>query len=874
MADRPDGSRRNGKRRVRFNGLHVALFVILFLLVAGFGTAAGFVVGALRTLPDLALRAPTPQQSSIIYDSAGNEIVRLYDVQNRSLVSIDELPKFVPNAFIAVEDRRFYSHRGVDVWRTLGALVNDLRGGSLQGGSTITQQLARNLYERVGTEQTVARKIREAVVAVALERRYTKAQILEMYLNQIYFGHSAYGIEAASQLYFGKRPSELTLDEAATLAALPKAPNYYEPKDHPDRAQERRNVVLSLMREQNMITDAQYNEALAAPITVAEKQPTNIGHADVKAPWFVDYVVSQLLEHYSPQQVYQGGLRIYTTLDLKVQDAIDAAVSNVLDERYPLPASFEEQHVEAGMIIMEPDTGYVRGIYGGRMHDRALAFDFATEAHRNPGSAIKPLVVYTPALMNGMTAATVIDDAPELFAQPGRAPFAPQNFEHNFSGLTTLREAVRRSVNVVAVKVLAQIGVETGYQVAKNMGIASLVPQDAAPDHYSLALGGLTQGTNALEMAIAYSTLANGGSRPDPIVITKVTDPDGKVLERHEPSLTRVVDTKVAYIMTDILRSVVEERPANGYNNPHHTGGNAKIPNWPTAGKTGTTDERADAWFAGYTPHYTGVVWLGYSGARRAMPSEQGGASPAKIFRQAMTGALDGIHPTEFQRPDGIVAVNISAKSGKIPSPQTPPRWVRPELFSQGTQPAAIDDAFYQAEVCQEASSYLYDATCSTCTPASAIFLRRPAVTVDDVRAFANAVHRSPESQIPADMSMVGPQLSCLDNPDLNQGPPPDQGPPTGGEVIAPGTFELSISNGQWSPFLFTAKAGQYVFAVTNADTETHRFTIKTLHIDVELPAGETVQIPVDLSSIDKPKLVTFQCGLHDGELGRFLVTP
>ncbi|MCL6521468.1 MAG: PBP1A family penicillin-binding protein [Firmicutes bacterium] len=835
------GQHVRNQRRPSLRAGRIALLLLFVLFVVAAGAGAGLFLAALRTLPELAPTPPTPQMSSIIYDRYGQPVTTIFATQDRTWVRLSQMPAVVPEAFVAIEDRRFYQHHGIDVVRTLGALVNDLRGGSLQGGSTITQQLARTLYSQVGTERTLERKIREALVALALERQYSKQQILEMYLNLIYFGHSAYGIQAAARAYFDVDASRLTLAQAATLAALPKGPNLYEPIGHPQAALQRRNLVLDAMAEAGYISTSEAEAAKRQPLGVHPAQRiVQKGYPD---PWFVDYVIQQLLQRYSWKQVYEGGLRIYTTLDPRIDQQAQKIVSDDLAAWYP-PEQLRragQRPLQAAAVLMDPRTGEIRGMVGGLEHTTSLGNNWAVLPNR-PGSAIKPLAVYVPALSQGITAATVFDDSPVSFPRPGQPPWQPRNFESGqYMGLTTVREAVRRSVNVVAVRVLDAVGVDKGWSMARALGLESLTPQDRT---LSLALGGLTHGVTPVEMAVGYSTIANGGLRPKPLVIRKVVTADGKVLEQDDPSLTRVISPQVAYVMTDILRSVVEDRPANGFILPSHTGGAARIPGWPTAGKTGTDENFYNAWFAGFTPTLTGIVWIGHEGSMAALPGGmQGGSAhgPAGLFRQLMTMALEGQKPVDFTRPPGIVTVRISAKSGKIAGPLTPDRWARDEIFVAGTQPAELDDAFYTAEVCAEDPQLLYQPGCA-CTPVSRLFLRRPPV--------AQA----------ADMAMTAPTASCSPSP-AGQ---------TGAGAPAATVVDLAIGEAGWSPSRLELSTGSYLFRIRNESGQAHRLVVDGLGVRLDLAPGQSVALPLDLS---RPGTYPFRCDLHPAEQGEIAVS-
>jgi len=745
------------RRRVRW--LRVLLLLIVLLGLLACGTLVGFIASAAKAMPQIT--RPKPQLTSFIYDKNGDVLTKLYGLENRIPVSLEEMPQHLRDAFVAIEDHRFYSHFGLDIARILKSFWVIIRTDQIQGASTITQQLARNAWP-IGSEQTYTRKIQEAILAIQLERNYIKDEILEMYLNQIPLGHGAHGVEAAAQVYFGKHVQELTLAESAVLAGLPKAHSIYSPYINMEACRSRQKTVLEFMVKHEYITADEMEEALAQPLELQGLKT----YGDYPSPSFVDHVLHQLLKKYPEEQVYGGGLKIFTTLDPKIQEAAEQAVSTYLDEHFPL-GQFERD-MQAAVVIMDPFTGELRAMVGGRTHDNILGHNRVWQTYRQPGSAFKPLAVYTPALESGWTAATVVDDAPVSYSLVTGQTWVPHNYRESgwplgaYRGLTTVREAIRRSVNVVAVKVLNEIGIDAGLEAAQRLGISSLVTTGPRNDHnLSLALGGLTKGVSPLDMVTAYSTFAAGGARPKPFSITRVLDQHGTELEKHEPSREMVLDPAVAYVMTDMLKSVVETGHG-GYVSNWNTGYRAELPDWPVAGKTGTTSDSVDLWWVGYTPDYAGAVWLGCDQPAdmtrvfdRPMRS---GEFPAYIWRDIMRVAHEGLTPHDFDKPTKVVERTICIKSGLMPGPNCPETCLRKEVFVKGTEPMTECDRHVKAEVCSEHPHLLWDRRCPLPShPVTKVFLDRPIIeehVIDE---------RGQQMPLPWDMADALPQQSCAD---------------------------------------------------------------------------------------------------------------
>lgn len=593
------------------------IVLLLVLIVAGGG--CGFISATMSNLPDVS--NVRPSASSQIYDVHGNLITTVHSTENRLPVPINEVPKELQDAFVATEDSRFYSHHGIDPIGILRAIwVNVVHSGVSEGGSTITQQLARNAF--LSQDRTFKRKISEALLALKIEQHYTKDEILEMYMNQIYFGQGAYGVQSAAHVYFGKDASQLTLAQAALIAGLPQSPNYYSPFNDLEASKKRQAVVLGQMVKYGYITQEQADEARQADLGLVAKQEQT--HEKSNASYFINYVIAQVSEKYGDDAIYKDGLKIYTTLDMDAQNAAVAAMQN-------LPNYYTDSnglHQPQGAIVaMNPHNGYIMAMVGGRGDD---AFNRATQAERQPGSAMKPFV-YIAAIQSGKTPGSIVDDSPVTFGS-----WSPKNYENDFEGNMTYRYALQHSRNIPAVKIADEVGMSKIIDLAKKMGITTLTDQD---NNLSTALGGLTHGVTPLEMVQAYGVLANGGVKVQPTAIIKIVDRNGQVVEENSIQEKRVVEEKDAAIITDMLESVI-----NG-----GTGGNAAIGR-PAAGKTGTTDDEKDAWFVGYTPDLVAAVWIGDDYGSETL-GFSGASTPAVMWRQFMANALANTPASDFSVP-------------------------------------------------------------------------------------------------------------------------------------------------------------------------------------------------------------------------------
>ncbi len=665
-------------RRNRPSNKRRTLLIVAVCTASVFvGAVAGALTAYLRSAPDLDDVAFDPNLTTYIYDVNGELLARFY-TENRIPVRLRDIPEIVQQAFIAAEDGDFYKHHGVDFSGIARAAIANLTpGGRLQGGSTITQQLAKLAF--LTNERTWSRKLRELLWAIQIERKYTKEEILEAYLNIVYFGHGTYGVEAAAQLFLGKSISAVQDPaEAALLAGIVNGPGFYSPLYDIEAATNRRNLVLRRMHTLGFITENQYNIARQKPVEVVEKRVTQ-----TKAPHFVEYVRRFLLERYGSEMLYTGGLRVYTTLDLEMQRKAEEAIQ----EWVPVMEVDDQglSQPQVALVAIDAHYGYVRAMVGGRNNDH---FNRAVQARRQPGSAMKPFVYVAAIDSKRFTTADVFVDEPTEFQTVTGEIWAPQNYDETFAGPLTLREALEGSVNVVAAKLIAEIGPQAAVNYAKRLGITTLVESGRRNDvTLAFALGGLTNGVSPLEMARAYAVFANGGILVEPIAILRVERADGTVLEEFRPHRRLVLSPEAAYIMTDMLRGVVERGTGIGANLGR-----------PAAGKTGTTSEFTDAWFVGYTPSLVAAVWIGNdSNKPMVYPNMRiGSALASRTWKGFMERVLRGTEVEDFARPAGIVGpLLIDKETGGLvnDSCRSVPLEDRVfEIFIEGTEPTQISE--------------------------------------------------------------------------------------------------------------------------------------------------------------------------------------
>ncbi|WP_239618177.1 transglycosylase domain-containing protein [Cohnella mopanensis] len=603
------------------------------------------------------LPAGATMQSTQIVDANGQLLASLQGGVNRQIAKLSDISPWLVKATLAVEDRRFYEHAGVDLRGLARAAWVDMRHMSKQqGASTLTQQLARNLY--LSHERTWTRKLKEAWYAAKLEQTYSKNEILELYLNQIYYGHGAYGAEAASRLYFNKSAKELDIAESALLAGIPKGPRYYSPHLHLDDAKARQRIVLQAMQDTGQLSKAQ---AARAAIQTLNVRPLP-EEEERAAPYFADYVKKVAIEQLGIDErlMNEGGLTIRTTLDANVQQKAEAAIKKGLQGGSP--------ELQTALIAIDPRNGYIKAMVGGRNY-RSNQFNRVFAGTRQPGSSFKPILYASALEQHAVTPATRFRSEPTLFYfDHDRQIYRPSNYNgHYFHGEIGMRQAIAASDNIYAVNTIMQVGPEAVISMARKLGITSTLK--AVP---SLALG--TFPVSPFEMASAFSAFANEGRRADPIAITSIRDRNGTVLYESHLREEQVVTPALAYVTTQLMESVFD-RGGTG----HRV---ANMLKRPVAGKTGTTD--SDAWFVGYTPELTTAVWIGYDRGRAITSSEAHRAAP--IFAQFTEAALEGTPPHVFPMPEGVVSVYVDPATNLLSSPTCPGQAVL-ETFLAGTEP-------------------------------------------------------------------------------------------------------------------------------------------------------------------------------------------
>jgi penicillin-binding protein 1A len=589
-------SRRQHRRReVAWKTLRV-LYALILVGAAGLvGLVYGTYASIQKSIPsDSSLLNIQPSEGTTIYSADGVVLARVA-LENRKPVPLSEIPDYLIDATIAIEDSRFYHHPGLDLRGIARAFSENMKQGRIvQGGSTITQQLARSLY--LTRRRTIGRKLQEAVLALQLERNLSKEEILEMYLNQVYYGHGAYGAAVAAQTFFGKKPSQLTLAQCAVLAGLPRRPSTYSPYDNPEIALRRRNVVLRRMAELGYISFEEAEQATQEKMRLRPK-PEPLGLAEQRAPYFTSFLLREVKRQYGEDLIYRGGLRIYSTLNCKMQEQAERVL------REELKKARGRNATEGALVALDWRTGEIKALVGGAGDFKRHQYNCATQAKRHPGSAFK-IFVYTAAIEEGYTPDTIIVDSPVSFIGGSGRLWSPDNASKGYRGRVPLKTALALSINTCAVKTAAKIGVEKVINVAHRMGLRG----EMRPN-LSLALG--ATGVSPIEMAAAMSVIASGGLRIEPTAVRRILDSAGNVVEEFEPRPRRVLSHEVAATMRELFKGVVERgtgRPVRRYFDGE------------AAGKTGTSNEYRDAWFVGFTRNLAAAVWVGnrdYSPMRR-----------------------------------------------------------------------------------------------------------------------------------------------------------------------------------------------------------------------------------------------------------------
>jgi penicillin-binding protein 1A len=622
-------SARSRRRSSILRGIVIAVPLLIVGITAAISLVSMRAVASVeKAIPSLEAQGSVNlAQTTEIYASDGTLLAYLHDDQNRTVIKSDKIPDVMRQAVVAIEDERFYQHNGVDIEGIFRAVAANLQSQDIsQGFSTITMQLVGNIYLN-RREMTVTRKFNEVMLALQLERKYSKNEILDMYLNTVYFGSTAYGLEAASRTYFNKEPLELTLAEAALLAGLPQRPNGYSPRRHPDEAVARRDVVLKKMQQLGYITLAEYRQAIDEPLALAPYSP----YVAVQQPYVVAYVRKQLINMYGEERVFKGGLRVETTINPAFQKLAQDAIASTLNRN---------NDPSAAMVSIEPATGRIVAMVGGNDYDTSK-FNLASQGRRQPGSAFKPFVLVAAIEMGIDPWNTYYNSAHVKLNYPGATkPWEVRTYGGDYYGPSTIFDATLRSDNTVFAQLALDVGIQRVVDVAHRMGITSELNTDPA-----IALGGLTYGVSPLEMASAYATLANGGVYVEPTIIQRVRDADGNIIWEAAPKTNQALSPGVAYDATRVLVANVQSG----------TGTGASIGR-PAAGKTGTTSDWTDAWFVGYTPNLSTAVWMGDPDAQVPMTNVHGrrvtgGSFPATMWKKFMYSADRAYPYKQFAAP-------------------------------------------------------------------------------------------------------------------------------------------------------------------------------------------------------------------------------
>ena len=667
---------------------------LLVLALFGGGMGAGLLVGGWTVIcqdgrcPSIAsLEQYVPKQTSKVFAADGKFITEL-GLERRTLIRLDQIPKHVRDAVVMTEDVRFYKHHGIDYIRIAGSAVANVRAGRYaQGFSTITMQLARNVFtDRISREKGLLRKLKESRVARAIEQRYSKDKILELYLNQVYLGNGAYGVETAAQRYFGKSIRDVSVAEAAVLAGLLKGPERYNPRRFADRAILRRNTVLEIMRKEGAISSTDASLAKAFPLQLGQRTESG----DV-APYFVEWVRQQLEEHFG-KRLYDEGLKVYTTLDVEMQGAAERAMENQLKaieagragaykhltyEAYTArsaeggeTAAATSPYLQGAFVALDPRSGAVRAMVGGRDYEDSK-FNRAVQALRQPGSTFKP-VMYATAIHAGFTPAQIVDDSPVSLDQVSGDAWTPQNYDLKFMGQIPLRKALYMSRNLAAIRTGLAVGESAVISMARRFGITTPIPP-----YPSIFIG--SADVYPVEMIGAYSVFANLGLRTTPTAIVRVENAEGKTVWQPQTLREAVLSPEESWLMVSMMKDVVVKgTAARIWGNGFHV---------PAGGKTGTTNDGSDVWFIGYTADLVAGVWMGFDRPTKIKANAQGGelASPAwsafmtEVYRRKP-------QPPDWPKPDGVVAREIDAVTGRLATSACPGNIVT-EYFVQGSEP-------------------------------------------------------------------------------------------------------------------------------------------------------------------------------------------
>jgi len=619
-------------------------------------------------MPDIeTLNTYVPSESTLIFSADGKVLARLHQEENRQVVPLQKISPYLIKSIITVEDERFYQHRGLDLYGIFRASIkNAIYGRAVEGASTISQQLARNVF--LTRRKTIVRKLAEAILALQIERRYTKDEILELYLNQVYWGHNSYGIESAARLYFNKSATDLDLAEASMLAGLIRGPELYSPYRNFKLAKSRQIFVLNKLLSKDIIDERTANLAAIEELSFS---PANLKRKGEIAPYFISYILQQLIEKYGEETVYNEGLKVYTSLDSNMQIAAEDVITQYISQE-----GSRYRFSQSALTSVDPRTGYIKAMVGGADFYQSK-FNRAVQAKRPPGSSFKPFV-YTAAMEQGISPGTILMDTKtefQVFPDKDYNPdgtWTPMNFDNKFHGPVTLRYALEKSLNIPSIKLLERVGINSAIDVARRMGIKSHLEPGL-----SLTLG--ASEVTLLEMASAFGTFANDGIWVEPVSIVKIENRDGSVIYKNQTNERRALDPNIAAVMVDLMKGVITRG----------TGIRANIGR-PAAAKTGTSQAFRDAWFIGFVPQLTTGVWVGNDDNTSMEGVAEVGVCP-RIWKSYNLRVLKDVPVQDFPKPEGLVWVEINSKTGKLASSATPASQRIRETFWRNDVPREYD---------------------------------------------------------------------------------------------------------------------------------------------------------------------------------------
>ncbi len=662
------------KQRKKLNTF-IRSVILFFAGISVLGLiAVSFIVWNIsRDLPDVeSISTYIPAETTKIYSEDGIVLAELHKEENRVLVPIENIAPVFKQTVVSIEDARFYKHNGIDVIGIMRAMLRNIKKKRfVEGGSTLTQQLARNLF--LTRNRNLSRKIAEAILAVQIERRYTKPEILQMYLNQVYWGHNAYGIESAAHLYFNKSADELNISESAMLVGILTGPELYSPIRNFSGAKKRQLLVLNRVTKLGLITKAEANNAYVAKLKIVKRKKLRY-----KAPYFTTYILKQLTEMYGEEVTYTSGMKVYTTLNYNLQEKAEKIIEKYINYgNSPHWIRSMKQKVpslnysQAALLAIDPRFGHIKTMVGGKSF-LDNQFNRTTQSKRQPGSSFKPFL-YLAALEKGFSPGSIINDTPVTF-NTSEGPYSPQNYSQKFKGKLSMRKALERSINIVAIKLNYLIGPKHTARVAKSLGIKSPLQPIL-----SLPLG--VNEVTMIELTSAYGALATLGKLSDPVGIIRIEDRDGTSLYEHKSQVTKVYNSNLIAVLIEMMKGVVK----------YGTGKLANLPR-PVAGKTGTTSDYRDAWFVGFVPQLVCATWVGNDDNSPTM-KVTGGWVPALMWKEYMKEATQKMPAQDFKRPIGLTTVKVNWLTEKLATQFSPKEYVHSEKYWKGKEPSQYDSA-------------------------------------------------------------------------------------------------------------------------------------------------------------------------------------